>query len=400
MKLSTAQNIRIEVKKIFLSRLAVISVFIILQLIFKLLHLNNPSDDFKTYFWNNANNIQHIGYEFESLGGEKYIADGNIERFGYTPPAYTYLVAAIIKMGGGLGTLFYINVLLLCFTIAIAKKIFELVTDNSTIIYLSLWILVLNPLFVNIPRLYLSEGLFSFLTISSIYFYIVSLKNKNGFAFIIAVFLMMLSIETRAINLYLLPVLLLPFLFTKQIIWQKILYITVSIAALFISINLHSSNNSSYLRRSFADGLSRFEGNEVADKLHHSVGPKQDNWQSSFKSEIATQFTEHPVDFGKLYITKFVKSWYTTDSGNNEAIIWVFQMVHLLAFIILLILFLIRKIWDPHLFILLLVVLYTNLVVTATLSICRYMSPIVPLYVFCTVYLGGMIYKKYIRRKS
>ncbi|MDZ4759024.1 MAG: hypothetical protein SGJ10_12910 [Bacteroidota bacterium] len=381
-------------RKIFFSLSAVVSVFIIIQLCFRLGHFDYPADDFKTYFWNNANNIQEINYPFQTLDGEKFLADGNIERFGYTPPLYTYLVAAIIKLGGGLSAIFWVNVFLLAFTISIAAKIFKLITQNKLIIYLSLWILILNPLFINIPRLYLSESLFSFLTISALYMFVVMQITKTWLPYIIALVLLFASIETRTINLYLIPLIAIFFLFVKQGIFQKIFLTLISFAVFFILISSTSNYNSTYLRRTVADGLSRFEGNPVADKLYNSVRPHQENWKATFNDELITQVKNNPIDFCNLYITKFVKAWYGTDSGDGELLIFLFQIIHLWAFVILLILFLIRKLRDPKIFILLLVILYTSIIATGTLSICRYMSPIVPLYVFCTVWVVGWFYDK------
>ncbi len=370
-------------------------VFIITQLIFKFAHFDKPADDFKYYFWNNANNIQPVGCQFESLDGKKYVADGDINRFGYTPPIYTYLVAGIIIFGGGLNSIFFLNVLLMILVLLISKKIFELITSNQVIIYLSLWLMVVNPLFINIPRLYLSEALFSFLTIAAIYFYIVTLITKTSLPYIIGLFLLIISIETRAINLYLIPVFAFALVFAKLKIVQKIGLTVLSIVSFFILTSISSSESSKYLRRTVADGLSRFEKNPIANKLYNSVRPHQENWQITFKDELILQATENPVAFIKLYSTKFAKSWYATDSGENELFIFIFQILHLFAFIILLLLYLIRKFRDPKIFLLLLIILYTNIIVMGTLSICRYMSPIAPLYIFCTVYLGSIIYIKY-----
>lgn len=375
-------------KSIYFSFPFILGVFLCIQIVFKVGGMVSPADDFTFYFWPNAQNIQPTPHAFTTdFDHKEYTADGNLLRFGYTPPGYTYWLAAIISFGGNQETVFIINVLLLLAVLYFSKKLFELITPNITIIYTSLWGIVLNPLFVNIPKLFLSEGLFSLLTIIAIYCYLLAVKRSKTIYILLSVLFIFLSAETRSINIYLAFVLGIAILFS-QIKWSTkyaylFLFVTLGCTLLYLTPN----DSSTYLRRTVSDGLSRFPDNSVAQKLHYSVRPKQPGWKASFGKELTAQLKEQPVALIHLYVKKFLKCWYATDSGEHETEILLFQLIHLISFLILGILLLIRKYWDFGLFLFLLMISYTCIVSTATLSICRYISPIVPFYIFCTVWL-------------
>ncbi len=365
----------------------IIIVFVMLQAGIKFTKGDAPSTDFRNFYYPNAVNFLNQGTPYETPDGCRWTTNGDISRHGGQPPAYSLLIAAILGVGGGLNLLFIANVLLVVLAILFSYKIFLLVTDNKAIIFCSLWILVLNPAFLFLPISYNAEAMFACIVAGCFYFLVKALMQQKISYFITALIFLWASILTRSINLYMAPFILIPFLLSPLPKANKIILTFVTILFVFATSFLVANDSDHYIARTIEDGLIHESKSEVGAQLLKSLNITSMHWKSEFAAANFELLKSHPIALVNFWISKSWKVWYSTDSGNGQGVLLLFQGIHLLAFWMGIFLILFRRLRQPVILLFLMGILYTNAAATINLSIVRYIVPMAPFYIFTTAYL-------------
>ncbi len=378
----------------------VLAFFLLTQAGIKMAHLDSPSDDFANFYYPNAINWLNDGSSYSTPDGLQWITNGDISRHGGQPPAYSLLIASVWGIGGGISMLFVLNVLMLMVAVWFSFKIFQSVTDNKVIIFGSLWVMVLSPPFIFITKFYNSEGMFTVLLAACFYFLVKAFQQQKSTFYIMGLLFLLASILTRSINMYMAPFLLLPFLVYAFPLKKKILFAGITFFFMIAISGIGSNDSSSYLRRTIADGLKRYEGDAVANKLIESVKPHKGKWETNFVNANFECLKTEPIGLLKFWLFKSFKVWYGTDSGGQQGLLLLFQGLHLLAFWVCAFLFLFRKLKHPVVLLFFMGVLYTNVLATVNLSIVRYLVPMTPFYIFCTAYLCHRFISPYFNKAS
>lgn len=388
-----------SLKKYVCNIRVLMAVFVLAQAAIHITGMDSPSDDYYYFYYPNAVNWLNEGVPYSTPDGKTWNTDGDIGRHGGQPPAYSLLIAALLKTGGGLNAIFWINVLLLVMAIWFSYKIFDEATSHKSIVFVSLWVLILNPAFLFIPKFYNSESLFTSLLVVCFFFLTKALQQQRLSPFLLALLFLFASIFTRSINLYLAPFLLLPFLMYIPSWQKKTAFAGVVVLFMIAVLGVKSNDDSSYLRRTIADGLKRYRGTEMADSLLAAVQPHKGRWETNFVNANTRLLKEQPVDWIRFWLIKSLKVWYGTDSGSQQGILLFFQILHLIAFWLSIVLFLIGRLKSPVVLLFISCVGYTCAVATVNLSIVRYLVPVAPFYIFTTTYLCHRFFTTIFTRK-
>jgi hypothetical protein len=373
----------------------VLAFFLLAQAGVKIVHMDKPSVDYNNFYKPNAISFLNDGKEYKFPDGKLYISDGDIYKSGGQPPGYSLLIAFVLWLGGNDGSVYLANVLLMALAIFFTYKTYKIIAPEASYIYIALWVLVLHPGFLLIPKFYNSESIFCFIMALTAWLLVNAYTRKNIYWYACGLAMLFISIMTRSINLGMAVFIMIPFLLGAFKWPLKLGFVSLALVMQVMVLNVGTQSDSgSYLRRTIIDGLKRFPDNEVAMQLHTSLQDKAGKWQDVYIDKHIELLKTQPLGLIKFYLFKSFRVWYGTDSGNQEGFLLLFQIMHLLAFWIVLFLWLFKKLNQPIILLFALMVLYTNILATLNLSILRYLIPLAPLYVFITVYLCHRFYKQ------
>lgn len=238
---------------------------------------------------------------------------------------------------------------------------------------------------------------------AALYCYIFCLNKFSFSYYTLAILLLALSAETRSIALYLIPISFIPFLFKKIKLQAKIYATFFSVsAAIILCAQFNTPVYNHYLHRTTLDGLLRYQNiqNTALGFIWQRIENIDQNFGWNYFKLILKSFIHYPSDSFKLFSKRFLDSWYTTDSGRFDRILFFTQIIFFVSFVFqwLRQLFISGRNYSVVIFLVL--ILYMNLVATFTLPICRYMAPVSPIFIFVMVYTFVQMATYVIQKKS
>lgn len=335
------------------------------------LGFNAPSTDFYFFYHPNALNFLNDGTWYSLPDGTTYLSSGNIHAHGQHPPAYALLLACLYTLGiKGYGIL-WVNALLLM----VAFHLFDQGAENLGIARpIRRWSLLAAacfPVTWFMPLTYGSESLFTLFFAFMWLGWMRWMKGRDwigGMEFLLGLTAATLT-RSGAVLLGLLPMicLLIPSFRTRS-------YAVFAGMSLVVSLALFGAQSGpeadTYLRRSVADGLKRVPI-PLADSLVSDCRHKSE-WKPRMRETLSHAA---PAEWLQLAGIKFTSVWYRTDSGRLDAFLFFPGMLMLLVFIG----FpfspaprnVVGLLWLP--------LAYQAALTSITLSICRYMAPLLPL---------------------
>lgn len=363
----------IEAKKIFqkfLNIYLLIFLFILLEIILYLNHFTLLNGDYAAY--------REPALQFLSTG--KF--SGQI-----FPIGYSLLIAGVYALGGGDAVVFAVNIVVLVASLFVFYYTLKKFANKSLLLSV-LAISVFHPVFFMMPPYYLSECLFTFFLSFTVLFFLRGLREEKIFFLFIGVLFAGLSAEVRKAGLFIPLLLIIPYFTSyqnKKFLFQRIFLIVLYFVLVMIWEKYDSVNLKEYLRNSMIDGLSRYHSSASQEMLQNVTDDM--NPLSGFLKGIFYTAIHQPLDFLLFSFKKLTACWYKTNTGEYNVHLLLLQSIFIAGFFTGLILVFLGKIKSIEIKFLIALIIYMNLTAYIVLSICRYIAPLTPIYIFTTLFL-------------
>lgn len=399
------------IKKIKINNISIILLFSIICLIhwLKFPYNINESVDFSSYYYPAAQNI---------ING--FPPEGQNSELGYRyPPGFPILTSIVIFISNILNIdfslcMFIFSALCLCIASIVLNKISQEFFPYKISILTSI-VMLTYPLSIWTLRQPNSENPFLTFFFLSILIYIKALKSKDVYI------LYYLSGLFLGISMLIRPIAIgVPFIFVLFFFFYRFKQAKNLIKSIFLSIVLslglftvilpwetHVFNKENkIILLSSSGGAALYDGltfnvnlkgyrekkdlpkdiDNLMEKLNKNLSLK--STLGEVISELKVNFYETPLAVIKLYIFKFIKTFYGTDTQKNEGFIIAFQLIYF-SFII----FAIKKtiknnFMENFEYFFILIFFYFSFMATISLSIVRYTFPVICLlFVYLPSYM-------------
>lgn len=348
-------------------------LFLLLQVVWYASGIVPPATDFEQVYFPNAINFTGIGVLPNDL-----VPDGMLNRFGTMPPGYSLFLGGLLFLGATKSFIFLVLAILGCLLWFVWCQIALRLGLNLKSIYIFSGLFLLHPLLSAMAPSLGSEMLFAVFLGGGILFLIQYITHSR----ILDIYLSLLSFccatEVRVAAFGLLIIM------SGWLLWARPrrfeVWIPAGLMTVLLYIQFSAPVYQYYLHRTMLDGLSRYPNNAAATDMVRMMIPATHDYVFSVYSGIREALQEHPMELFKLLGMRLGDALWAFDGGRHFKPLMAGQLILLLASI-----WYLRRKPERTWWIAIGCFLYFWFVAVGTLSICRYLLPVLPVLILLPV---------------